>query len=143
MDDFSFENKFCQHFKYLRENAEVFVSFNIARCQFILNEKINISLYYNDKIDVENEKSRLDKFAVKCKLNERGWQITCEITTYVSDFHYGSVLFNWEFSYITTFEYRRPIDETFTCCDFADYENRWQNWWRQRQYSKLSLVFWL
>ena len=96
MDDFSFENKFCQHFKYLRENAEVFVSFNIARCQFILNEKINISLYYNDKIDVENEKSRLDKFAVKCKLNERGWQITCEITTYVSDFHYGSAFFSTE-----------------------------------------------
>ena len=38
MDDFSFENKFCQHFKYLRENAELIVSFNIDRCQSILND---------------------------------------------------------------------------------------------------------
>ena len=28
---------------------------------------------------------------------------------------------------LTTFEYRRPIEETFTCCDFADYKNRRQN----------------
>ena len=124
MDDFSFENKFCQHFKYLRENTEAFVSFNIDRCQSILNDKITISLYYNNKLDVENEKSRLDKFAVKCKLNERGWQIPCEIATYVSDFHYGSVLFNREFAYITTFEYGRPIDKTFACCDLVDYKNR-------------------
>ena len=113
MDDFSFENKFCQHFKYLRKNAEVFVSFNIDRCQSILNDKITISLYYNNKLDVENEKRRLDRFVTKCKLNERGWQIPCEIATYVSNFDYGSVLFNQEFVYITTFEYRRPIDETF------------------------------
>ena len=29
MEDFSFENKFCQHYKYLRKNAEVFVNFDI------------------------------------------------------------------------------------------------------------------
>ena len=74
MDDFLFENKFCQHFKYLRENTEVFVSFSIDRCQSILNDKITISFYYINKLDVENEKSRLDKFVVKCKFNERGWR---------------------------------------------------------------------
>ena len=72
MNDFSFEITFCQHFKYLRENTEVFVSFNIDWCQSILNGKITISLYYNNKLDVENENSRLNKFAVKCKLSERG-----------------------------------------------------------------------
>ena len=72
----------CQHFKYLRENAEVFVSFNIDLCQ-------SISPYYNDKLDVENEKDRLDKYAVKSKLNERSWQIPCEIATYIPIFYYG------------------------------------------------------
>ena len=56
MDDFSYENKFCRHFKYLRGNTEVFVSFNIERCQSTLNDKITISLYCNNKLDVENEK---------------------------------------------------------------------------------------
>ena len=72
MDDFWFENKFWQHFKYLRENAQLLVSFNIDWCQSILNDMITTSLYYNDKLNVENEKSRLDKFAVKCKLVEWG-----------------------------------------------------------------------
>ena len=89
----------------------MFVSFNIDRCKSVLNDKITISLYYNDKLDVENEKSRLDKFAVKCKLNEWGWQIPCEIATYVSDVHHGSILFNQEFAYITIFESRRPIHD--------------------------------
>lgn len=87
MDDFWFENKFCQHFQYLRENTEVFVRFNIDRCQSVLNNKMTISLYYNNKLDVENENSRLDKFTVKCNVNERGWQTPCEIVTYVSDIH--------------------------------------------------------
>ena len=89
MNDFWFENKFCQHFQYLRENTEVFVRFNIDRCESILNNKMTISLYYNNKLDVENEKSRLDKFIVKCNVNERGWQTPCEIATYVSDIHMG------------------------------------------------------
>ena len=97
----------------IKLNVQVFLSFNIDRCQSILNDKITISLYYNNKLDVENEKRRLDRFATKCKLNERGWQIPCEIATYVSNFDYRSVLFNQEFVYITAFEYRRPIDETF------------------------------
>ena len=79
MDDFLFENKFCQHLKYLQENSEVFVSFNIDRYHSILNDKIIISLYYNNKLDVENERSRLDKFAVKCKLNERSWQFPAKL----------------------------------------------------------------
>ena len=89
MNDFWFENKFCQHFQYLRENTEVFVRFNIDRCQSILNNKMTISLYYNNKLDVENENSRLDKFTVKCNVNERGWQTPCKISTYVSDIHMG------------------------------------------------------
>lgn len=79
------------------------------------NDKIIISLHYNDKLDVENEKSRLDKFAVKSKLNERVWGIPCEIATYISNFQYGSILFNREFAYVTTFEYRQPIDEIGYC----------------------------
>ena len=143
MDDFLFENKFCQHFKYLRENSEVFVSFNIDWCQSIMNDKITISLYYNDNLDVENEKSKLDKFAVKCKFNEWGWRIPCEIFAYVSDFHHRRILFNQEFACIITFEFKQPIDKIFTCYGLADYKNRRQNWRQQWQYSKLSLVFWL
>ena len=97
-------------------------------CQSILNDKITISLYHNDKLDVENENSRFNKFAVKCKLNERGWQTPCEIATYVSDFHNRSILFNQEFAYITTFEYRRLIDKTFGCCNLVNYENRWRRY---------------
>ena len=70
----------------------MFVSFNIDRCQSILNDKITISLYCNDKLDVENEKDILDKFAVKCKLNKQGWQILCEIATYISKFHYARII---------------------------------------------------
>ena len=73
MEEFLFEEKFCQHFKYLRGNVEALVNFNIDQCPSTPNDKITIYLYYDDKLDVENEKSRLDKFAVKCKLNERGW----------------------------------------------------------------------
>ena len=42
MEDFSsFEDKVCQHYKYLRENVEVFVSFNIVdQCLSTLKEKI-------------------------------------------------------------------------------------------------------
>ena len=120
----------------------MFVSFNIDRWQSILNDKINISLCYNNKLDIENEKSRLDKFTVKWKLNKRGWQVRCEIAIYSSDFHYGSILFHREFAYITTSDYRRPIDnKTFICFDLANSENRRQNRRQQRQYSKLLLVF--
>ena len=82
--------------------------------------KDNYVSLLNDKLDVENEKSRLDKFAAKSKLSERGWQIPCKISTYI----YGSVLFNQEFAYITTFEYRRPIAKTFA--HFSNYKNRRQ-----------------
>ena len=57
MEDFLFEGKFHQHYKILRENVEAFVSFNNDRCSSILNEKITIPLYYNNKLDVENGKS--------------------------------------------------------------------------------------
>ena len=56
MGIFSNEGKFCQNFKVMRENAEVYVIFNIDGCQSILNDKITAFLYYNNKLDVENEK---------------------------------------------------------------------------------------
>ena len=71
MELFSYEEIFCKHYKFLRENVEVFVSFNIDHCQSILNDNVTISLYYNDKLDVENEKSRLDKFAVKLEFHAK------------------------------------------------------------------------
>ena len=79
MIDFSFEQNFYRHFKYLRENIEMFVSFNIDRCSHILDDKITMSLYYNNKLDVEDGKSWLDKFAAQCNLNERGWQSPCKL----------------------------------------------------------------
>ena len=59
-------------FQVFKRIVEVLVNFNIAPSPSIVNDKITISLYYNDKLNVENEKSRLDKFAVKCTLNEGG-----------------------------------------------------------------------
>lgn len=63
----------------------MFVSFNIDRCPHILDDKITMSLYYNNKLDVEDEKSRLDKFAAKCNLKERSWRTPCKlpITTFL------------------------------------------------------------
>lgn len=110
-------------------------NFNIDCCVSILNEKITISVYYNDKLDVKNKKGILDNLAVKCKLNERGWWIPCKISTYISHFHYGSILFNRQFAYITTFEYRRSIDE-MGYCQSLEWMTTWQ-WW---QYLKLFLV---
>ena len=107
MEDFSsFEDRFCQRCKHLRENFEGFVSFNIVdQCPSTLKEKIawkddclrKETVYYNDKLDVENRKNKLDKSAANCKLSKRGWWISCEIANYFSDFHYGNVLFNEEF----------------------------------------------
>ena len=36
MELFSYEEIFCKHYKFLRENVEVFVSFNNDHCQSIL-----------------------------------------------------------------------------------------------------------
>ena len=49
-------------------------------------------------MDVENED------AMKCKLNERGWQIPCEIVIYQSISHFGSAIFSQNFAFVTTFE---------------------------------------
>ena len=87
-------------------NLEVFVSFNIDQCLSSRTDKITISLVYDKKLDVEKEKRYLNQLAKKCKLNERGWKVPCEITTYISDFHYGSILFNRDFAYVTCFEFR-------------------------------------
>ena len=73
---------------HFRENAEVFVSCNIDRYQPILNGKITIVFYYNDKLDFENEKSRLDKFTVKCKLVEK----VCEIAITLSKINLTATL---------------------------------------------------
>ena len=36
MELFSYEEIFCKHYKFLRENVEVFVSFNNDHCKSIL-----------------------------------------------------------------------------------------------------------
>ena len=37
--------------------------------------------------------------------------------THILDFHYGSILFNRDFVYVTCFELRRPTDETMIYSD--------------------------
>ena len=52
MLDFSFEDTFCKHFVSLRKCFEVFVSFNIDQCLSKVTDKISISLYYDEKLDI-------------------------------------------------------------------------------------------
>ena len=66
MGDFSFERQFCHFnmtfsillFSLLTENSrmeKVMLKCNIDCCPSIYNDKISISLYYNDpRLDVEN-----------------------------------------------------------------------------------------
>ena len=115
--DFSFEDKFYKHFVSLKKNSEVFVTFNIKQCLSEKTDKISISLYYDEKLDIEKGKRQLDQFARKCKLCERGWQVPCSIVTCISDFNYGCILFNREFTYTTYFEFTRQTDETFVQCN--------------------------
>ena len=61
-------------------------------------------------MDVENENSGLEKCAAKCKLNKQGRYIPCEIATCRPIFHLGSVLFNQDFAYVTTFEFRQSFN---------------------------------
>ena len=68
--NFSFEDKFCKHFVSLRKNSEVLITFNINQYLPKMVEKISVSLYYDEKLDVEKEKRQLDQFARKCKLSE-------------------------------------------------------------------------
>ena len=118
--DLAFEDNFCKHFKALRDCFKVFVNFNTDQCLSKLTDRISISLYYDKKLEVEKEKRQLDQFAIKCKLSARGWQIHCKITTYISDFHYGSILFNRNFVYTTCFEFRRLTDTAFIYCNVAN-----------------------
>ena len=118
--DFPFEDKFCKYFKALRDCFEGFISFNIVQCLSKLTDKISILLYYDEKLDVEKEKRQLDEFAIKCKLSECGWQVFCEFTTYISVFHYESILFNRNCAYTTCFEFRRPTDTTILFCGITD-----------------------
>ena len=85
--NFSFEDKFCKHSVSLRRNFEVFVSFNIDQCLSKMTDKISISLYYDEKLEVEKEKGQLGQFARKYKLSEPGWQVPCKIATYISNFY--------------------------------------------------------
>ena len=62
------------------------------------------------RLDVENEKSRLEKCPVKCELNKRSRYIPCEIATYRPIFHLGSVLLDQDFTYVMTFEFRQPVN---------------------------------
>ena len=54
-----------------RKSFEVFVTFNIDQCLLKTTDVISISLYYDEKLDVEKEKRLLDQFPRKCKLSER------------------------------------------------------------------------
>ena len=114
--DFSFKDKFCKHFAALKQRFEVFVSFNIDQCLLSKTDKISILLIYDETLNVEEKKKQLDQIARKCKLCQQGLQVPCEITTYNSDFHYGSILFNRNFTYTTCFGFRRPTDMTIWQC---------------------------
>lgn len=58
--DFSFKDKFCKHFVSLRQfYNEVHVSFNIDRCLPSRTDKIKISLFHDEKLDVEKKKKKL------------------------------------------------------------------------------------
>lgn len=70
--DFSFEDKFCEHFKALRNCFEAFVIFNIDQCLLNLTGKISILFYYSENLDIE-QKRQLYQFPTKCKLSEHGW----------------------------------------------------------------------
>ena len=50
--DFSFEDKLCKYFAALRKCFEVFVSFNIDQCLSNRTNKITISLFYDEKLDL-------------------------------------------------------------------------------------------
>ena len=61
--DFSLEEKFCKYFKIVRQSFnEVNVVFNIE------TYKVIVSLFYDEKIDIEEEKGFLDQFARKRKI---------------------------------------------------------------------------
>ena len=60
---FSFKDNFCKNFIALRDCFEVFISFNIDQYLLKLTDKISILLYYDEKLDLEEEKRQLDQFA--------------------------------------------------------------------------------
>ena len=61
--DFSLEEKFCKYFKIVRQSFnEVNVVFNIE------TYKVIVLLFYDEKIDIEEEKGFLDQFAKKRKI---------------------------------------------------------------------------
>ena len=91
--DMNFEERFFKHFTTLGTCFEVHVSLNINQCLSSETSKVTISLFYDGK------------FSKKCKLEKRGWQLPCEIATYLSDVHYSSILFNREFAYATSFKF--------------------------------------
>ena len=63
MDDFTFEEKVCKYTVNLSQLCkEVLVSFNIDQCPSRKGEKISVSLFYNEKLVIENKKA-LDQFA--------------------------------------------------------------------------------
>ena len=112
MANFLFEQHFRDYFKFLNTTEEVMLNCNIVCCQSISIDKICISFYYdNSCLDVENEKLKLDKEAIKGKLNERSWRIPCEIVIYRSIFHSRSAISDRDFAFVTTFEFKRPLND--------------------------------
>lgn len=76
-------------------------------------DKITVSLFYDEKLDIGKEKIFIDQFVRNCKLYKCSLQVACEIITYISDFNYDDILFDRELICVTCFEFRRPTDETF------------------------------
>ena len=61
--DFSLEENFCKYFKIVRQSFnEENVVFNIE------TYKVIVLLFYDEKIDIEEEKEFLDQFARKRKI---------------------------------------------------------------------------
>ena len=64
MCDFTFDNKFCKYFVNLRQlYIKVLVSFNVDQCLSRKTGNISISLFYDEKLEIEKEKKTLDLFA--------------------------------------------------------------------------------
>lgn len=71
------------------------------------------------------KKSRLDKFAVKYRLNKRGWQITCEVDTCISDFIMGAF-----FSICVQYYFWISLNNWRNFCMWWELERRTTSCWQ-------------
>ena len=119
--DFFLEENFCKYFKIVRQSFnEENVVFNIE------TYKVIVSLFYDEKIEIEEEKGFLDQFARKRKICKWGWQSTSQITSYQSEFNYSNALLDQEFTYVTSFEFKRWMTDKIVLHNEVtiDWENK-------------------